>query len=386
MAQAAATPDDAARTDLYKQAEKIAIGDDLALIPLFTRQQFRLANTATFGNVDMDFSENPTLAQITPARCRRAAEMGRFVLRRSGPGGAGRRRRDVPDLPGDVRARATRSRPAARRRCRRRSRRRTAPSSGSTSRCVVQFVTYLGNIARLDFGIDFDQGRPVSQMLAETVPNTVRLALVAIVIDVLIGVTAGVVAAVRRYSVWDVVVTVLSTVGIGVPTFVIGDRAGGERRRAGARSRTVPRGFTVEVPWYQEVLLPALTLAAVDAAFVARLMRGSLLEVLRADYVRTARAKGLPERTVIGRHALRNALIPVVTYAGVSLGVLFGGAIITETIFQYNGVGYLLSRAIVNSNAPVIIAVVVFSVVAYVLLSLLVDILYAVLDPRIRLS
>ena len=148
----------------------------------------------------------------------------------------------------------------------------------------------------------------------------------------------------------------------------------------------VPRNFTVEVPWYQEVLLPALTLAAVDAAFVARLMRGSLLEVLRADYVRTARAKGLPERTVIGRHALRNALIPVVTYAGVSLGVLFGGAIITETIFQYNGVGYLLSRAIVNSNAPVIIAVVVFSVVAYVLLSLLVDILYAVLDPRIRLS
>ena len=123
-----------------------------------------------------------------------------------------------------------------------------------------------------------------------------------------------------------------------------------------------------------------------QAAFVARLMRGSLLEVLRADYVRTARAKGLPERTVIGRHALRNALIPVVTYAGVSLGVLFGGAIITETIFQYNGVGYLLSRAIVNSNAPVVIAVVVFSVVAYVFLSLLVDILYAVLDPRIRLS
>ena len=110
------------------------------------------------------------------------------------------------------------------------------------------------------------------------------------------------------------------------------------------------------MPWYREVLLPALTLAAVDAAFVARLMRGSLLEVLRADYIRTARAKGLPERTVIGRHALRNALIPVVTYAGVSLGVLFGGAIITETIFQYNGVGYLLSRAIVSSNAPVIIA------------------------------
>jgi len=248
----------------------------------------------------------------------------------------------------------------------------------------VQYLTYLGNIARLDFGVDFDQGRPVSRMLAETVPNTVRLALTAIAVDLAIGVGAGILAAVRRYSVWDVLVTVLSTVGIGVPVFVIGIVLVANLAGVGPFP-LVPRSFTEQVPWYREVLLPALTLAAVDAAFVARLMRGSLLEVLRADYVRTARAKGLAERTVIRRHALRNALIPVVTYAGVSLGVLFGGAIITETIFQYNGVGYLLSRAIVNSDVPVILAVVVFSVVAYVLLSLLVDILYAVLDPRIRL-
>ncbi len=134
------------------------------------------------------------------------------------------------------------------------------------------------------------------------------------------------------------------------------------------------------------MLLPAFTLAIIDAAFIARLMRGSMLEVLRADYIRTARAKGLSERRVIGKHAMRNSMIPVVTYVGVSLGVLFGGAIITETIFQYNGVGYLLSRAIVNSNAPIIIAVVVFSVVAYVLISMIVDILYAFLDPRIRLG
>jgi oligopeptide transport system permease protein len=249
----------------------------------------------------------------------------------------------------------------------------------------LQFLTYLGNIARLDFGVDFDQNRPVSQMLAETIPNTVRLALVAIVLDVLIGVSAGILAAIRRYSVWDVVVTVLSTIGIGVPVFVIGIVLVANVSGHGPFP-SVPRSFTVEVPWYREVLLPAITLAAIDAAFIARLMRGSMLEVLRADYIRTARAKGLAERTVIGRHALRNSLIPVVTYAGVSLGVLFGGAIITETIFQYNGVGYLLSRAIVTNNAPVIIAVVVFSVVAYVLLSLVVDILYAALDPRIRLG
>jgi len=124
----------------------------------------------------------------------------------------------------------------------------------------------------------------------------------------------------------------------------------------------------------------------VDAAFVARLMRGSMLEVLRADYIRTARAKGLSERVVIGKHALRNSIIPVVTYLGVSLGVLLGGALITESIFQYNGVGYLLFRAIAGNNVPIIAAVVVFAVLAFVVLSLIVDILYAFLDPRIRLD
>jgi ABC-type dipeptide/oligopeptide/nickel transport system permease component len=147
----------------------------------------------------------------------------------------------------------------------------------------------------------------------------------------------------------------------------------------------VPRSFTDEAPWYQEVLLPAFTLAIVDAAFIARLMRGSMLEVLRSDYIRTARAKGLSERTVIGKHAFRNSIIPVVTYVGISIGVLLGGAIITETIFQYNGVGFLLFNSIRNNNQPVIMAIVVFGVISYVVLSLIVDILYAFLDPRIRL-
>jgi ABC-type dipeptide/oligopeptide/nickel transport system permease component len=148
----------------------------------------------------------------------------------------------------------------------------------------------------------------------------------------------------------------------------------------------VPRSFTIEVPWIQEVILPAFTLAIVDAAFVARLMRGSMLEVLRADYIRTARAKGLSERKVIGKHAFRNSIIPVVTYVGVSIGVLLGGAIITETIFQYHGLGYLLYQSIVQNNNPVVMAIVVFGVLSYVMLSTLVDILYAFLDPRIRLN
>jgi ABC-type dipeptide/oligopeptide/nickel transport system permease component len=249
----------------------------------------------------------------------------------------------------------------------------------------VQYLTYLGNMLHFDFGIDYNQRRPVAELLAAAIPNTIRLAAVAIVFDVLIGVVAGVIAAVKRYSFWDVLVTVIATLAIGIPVFVIGIVLVANVSGWGPFP-SVPRSFTVEVPWYQEVLLPAFTLAIIDAAFIARLMRGSMLEILRADYIRTARAKGLSERKVIGKHAMRNSLIPVVTYIGISLGVLFGGAIITETIFQYNGVGYLLSRAIVNSNAPVIIAVVVFSVVAYVVLSLVVDILYAYLDPRIRLN
>ncbi|MBN9758676.1 Dipeptide transport system permease protein DppB [Pseudonocardia sp. Ae406_Ps2] len=249
----------------------------------------------------------------------------------------------------------------------------------------VQFVNYLGNMVTGDFGLDFDQRRPVSQLLAETVPNTILLAVVALLFLVLFGVTAGVIAAVRRYSFWDVFVTVVSTIGIGVPVFVVAIFLVANVSGVGPFP-PVPRSFLEEVPWYWDVILPAFTLAIIESAFVARLMRGSMLEVLQADYIRTARAKGLSERTVIGKHAMRTSLLPVVTFVGLTLGTYIGGAIVTETVFQYNGAGFLLARAITNNNAPVIMAVVVYSVVAYVLLSMLVDILYAYLDPRIRLS
>ncbi|WP_232660483.1 ABC transporter permease [Pseudonocardia sp. TRM90224] len=249
----------------------------------------------------------------------------------------------------------------------------------------IQYINYIGNLVTGDLGLDFDQRRPVIDMLGAVVPNTARLALVAILIDVAIGVIAGIIAAVKRYSFADVLVTVVSTVAIGVPTFVIGLGLLAFLSGVGPFP-VVPRSFTDQVPWYQEVLLPAFALAIIDAAFVARLMRGSMLEVLRADYIRTARAKGVSERRVIGVHALRNSIIPVVTYVGVSLGTLLGGAIITEAIFQYDGVGYLLFRAIGSNNAPVISAVIVFGVIAYTVLSLIVDILYAFLDPRIRLN
>jgi oligopeptide transport system permease protein len=249
----------------------------------------------------------------------------------------------------------------------------------------LQYLTYLGNLFTGDLGVDLNQRRPVSDMLGAALPNTARLALIAIIIDVIIGVVAGIIAAVWRYSFWDVLVTIVTTLAIGVPTFVIGVWL--RQTVSGVWIfPQVPRTFTEEVPWYTEVLLPALTLAIVDAAFIARLMRGSMLEVLRMDYIRTARAKGLGERTVIMKHAFRNSIIPVVTYVGIGIGVLLGGAIITETLFQYNGIGFLLYRSILQNNNPVIMAIVTFAVLVYVLLSMVVDILYAYLDPRIRLS
>ena len=248
----------------------------------------------------------------------------------------------------------------------------------------AQYLTYLQNMLTFDFGVDFEQRRSVADMLATAVPATARLALFAIIIEVVIGLTAGIIAAVSQYTFRDVFITVITTLGIGIPVFVIG---------IGLRAwlsgewifPNVPRSFTVETPWWKEVILPAFTLAILDAAFIARLMRGSMLEVLRADFIRTARAKGISERKVIGKHAFRNSIIPVITYTGVSLGVLLGGALITETIFEYQGLGYLLVRAISQHNNPIIVPIVVFAVLTFVLLSTLVDILYAYLDPRIRL-
>jgi len=249
---------------------------------------------------------------------------------------------------------------------------------------IVQYLTYLQNMFTGDFGIDFEQRRDVSTMIGTALPNTIRLAFAAIVIELVIGLLAGIIAAVSQYTFRDVFVTVITTLAIGLPVFVIGIGLRSLLSGEGIFPQ-VPRSFTVEVPWWQEIILPAFTLAIVDAAFVARLMRGSMLEVLRADYIRTARAKGLSERRVIGRHAFRNSIIPVVTYTGVSLGALLGGALITERIFEYQGVGYLLVRAISQHNNPVIVPLVVFAVLVFIVMSTLVDILYAYLDPRIRL-
>jgi oligopeptide transport system permease protein len=244
----------------------------------------------------------------------------------------------------------------------------------------VQYGNFVKNLAQGDLGEDYTQRRPVTEVLSPKLVNTAKLALLAIVFDIVIGMAAGLIAALFRYSFWDVLVTLLTTLAIGFPSFVIG--------------AILQSQFAVKLEWFplisdgsfNSMILPALTLAIIDAALVARLMRGTMLEVLRADYVKTAVAKGLPRRTVLFKHVLRNSVIPVVTYLGISFGTLLSGALITETIFNWDGIGYALVMAIQQQNNPIIIGVVSFGVAVFALLSLLVDLLYAVLDPRIRLS
>jgi oligopeptide transport system permease protein len=253
-----------------------------------------------------------------------------------------------------------------------------------------RYLIYLKNLATGDLGIDFDKRRPVSELMAEAAPNTLRLALVAITIVALIGITSGVLAAVFRSPFVDAFTAVVVVVAVSIPPFVIGvllrGHLSGLNLFGAEIFPVIPHPFMVDVPWYKEVLLPAVTLAVHEAAFFARLMQTSTLEVLQADYIRTARAKGLSWFTVVRKHVVRNALLPVVNYAGISLGVLMGGALIIETIFQFNGIGRLFVRALGANNNPIIVAVAVYSLITFIVLSAVTDMLSAYLDPRIRLS
>ncbi|MGK4582820.1 ABC transporter permease [Kitasatospora sp. HPMI-4] len=246
---------------------------------------------------------------------------------------------------------------------------------------IVQYGTYLGKLAHGDMGEDYTQRRPVTEILGPKLVNTSKLAVVAIVFDAVIGAAVGALAALKRYSLVDTAVTLVTTILVGFPTFVIG--------------MLMLNLFAVQLKWVPvigdpgdplQIILPAITLAIVDAALVARLMRGTMLEVLRADYVKTAIAKGVPRRQVLLKHVMRNSVIPVVTYLGISFGGLMGGAIITETIFNWDGIGMAMSTAIQQQNNPVVVGVATWGVAIFVLLNLVVDLLYAMLDPRIRLS
>jgi oligopeptide transport system permease protein len=254
----------------------------------------------------------------------------------------------------------------------------------------VQYGKYMGivpddeeglsGVFQGQFGEDF-RGREVWTIMGERFPVTIRLAVAAVVIQSVIGILAGVLAGIRRRSFMDTLVLVSTTVVIAVPLFVL---AFGAQIVLGIQFDLFPiAGLREGALSY---VLPSLLLAATSLAYVARLTRTSIAENMRADYVRTARAKGLKGGRVIGRHVLRNSLIPVVTFIGVDFGALLGGAIVTETIFNVPGVGRAVFEAVLQREGAVVVGIITVLVIIYLVANLIVDLLYGVLDPRIRYS
>ncbi|MEU9789761.1 ABC transporter permease [Streptomyces sparsogenes] len=242
-----------------------------------------------------------------------------------------------------------------------------------------QYVHYMGQVFSGHFGTAFD-GRPVTELMADAFPVTLRLTLVAVLFEAVLGLTLGVATGLRRGRALDTSVLLLTLVVVSVPTFVSGSVL---QYLVGVKWGWTTPSVAPEAPLGQ-LLLPGVVLGLVSLAYTTRLTRTSLVENARADYVRTAVAKGLPRRRVIVRHLLRNSLIPVVTFLGTDIGALMGGAIVTERIFNIHGVGYQLYQGILRQNSPTVVGFVTILVIVFLLANLLVDLLYAVLDPRIR--
>jgi oligopeptide transport system permease protein len=242
---------------------------------------------------------------------------------------------------------------------------------------VVQYLLYMGNLLQGDLGTNFF-GNKVSEELLIRWPTTLKLGLMALAIEAVIGVAAGVLAGIRRGKFIDNLVTVSTLFLISIPLFVIGGLA---QLIFGIRLGIFPVTAT-QGTWVQ-LVMPAFVLASASVAYIARLMRANLAENLRADYVRTAKAKGLTNARTVGVHTLRNSLIPVITYIGIDVGALMGGAVVTERIFNINGIGNFLFRSIGQKDGTSVVGTVVCLVLIYLLVNLLVDVLYGFLDPRI---
>ncbi|MFE2106212.1 ABC transporter permease [Kitasatospora sp. NPDC059463] len=250
---------------------------------------------------------------------------------------------------------------------------------------IVQYWNYITGVFQGDLGESLT-GRSVSEMIGEAFPYTMNLALVAFVFEAVIGVAAGVLAALRKGKFLDQLVLISTLLVISIPVFVTGfvlQLVLGVKLKNDYGIEIFAVSFNEE-DGLRAYLLPALVLASLSLAYVARLTRTSLMETMRTDYVRTAVAKGLKRRRVVGRHALRNALIPIVTFLGADLGGLMGGAVITEKIFNIHGIGGLLAQSVYQKQGTIIVGVVTLLVLIYLVTTLLVDLLYAVLDPRIR--
>jgi len=245
---------------------------------------------------------------------------------------------------------------------------------------AAQYLHYLHGLLHLDLGNSIHQRQPAVDLLLERLPATGLLAAATLCVTVLLAVPLGIVAAIRRNSAWDTAAMSFSLLGVSIPNFWLGP--------------LLILVFSLWLGWFPvsgqggmaAVVLPALTLGTGLTAVLSRMVRSSMLEVLHEDYLRTARAKGMPPLRVILHHALRNALLPVITLLGLQLGALLAGAVITETVFSWPGIGLLMIESIQTRDYPVVQACVLLISVSYVVVNLLTDLAYAWIDPRIRLG
>ncbi|GAB4270308.1 ABC transporter permease [Thermincola ferriacetica] len=270
----------------------------------------------------------------------------------------------------------------------------------------VQYARFMGNVLQGDFGRSVITNNPVIEEFAQRFPATLELSLAAMIIAVIVGVLAGVISAVKQYSIFDNLSMVGALLGVSLPIFWLGLMMqwlfafklglldASARLSVDTHLQTITNLYLLDailtgnwpafVDAFKHILMPSLALATIPMAIIARMTRSSMLEVLKQDYIRTARAKGLKEKVVIFKHALKNAFLPVLTVMGLQFGSLLGGAVLTETIFSWPGVGRLMYEAIMQRDFPVVQNGILIIALIFVLINLIVDILYSYVDPRIR--
>jgi len=269
-----------------------------------------------------------------------------------------------------------------------------AQALGLNDPMPLQFARFLGNALQGDLGLSYRQGRPVAALLAERLPATIELALLSALLALVVGLTLGVYTAIRRRTLLANVVMSASLVGVSLPTFLIGI---GLIYVFSVELRWLPsfgRGDTVAIGWWttglltdsgrKSLVMPVITLAFFQLTLIMRLVRSEMLEVMRTDYVRFARARGIPDRVIHFRHALRNTMVPVVTITGLQLGSVIAFAIVTETVFNWPGLGALFVQSVQVVDVPVMAAYLMFVGFVFVVVNLLTDLVYLLLDPRLR--
>ncbi|WP_029137505.1 ABC transporter permease [Nakamurella lactea] len=254
---------------------------------------------------------------------------------------------------------------------------------------IVQYFTWIGQAIHLDFGNSAINGQPVMEQLSSRIPASLQLALFAMVIGLVLAFPMGVVAAVKPRSIATKVINLYQAVALAVPTFWVGILL---IIGLSVKNQVFPAISNYVSIWSDPIgairntLLPALCLGIYISGIIARFITASLRDALGQDYVRTARAKGVPEGAVISRHAMRNAMLPTVTIVGLMIGEFLGGTVVTEVVFSYPGLGRMIYSGITARDYPIIQAAVLFTILAFLVINLLVDVLYAFLDPRVRLS